>query len=51
MAGGRIRNSKFLALLKYFARAHIWMYRHTSRLPLVVCEPTPQHQVHDDRQR
>jgi deazaflavin-dependent oxidoreductase (nitroreductase family) len=27
---GRIRNSKFLALLmKYFARAHIWVYRRT----------------------
>jgi F420H(2)-dependent quinone reductase len=27
----RIRNSKFLALLmKYFARAHIWVYRRTN---------------------
>ncbi|MCW2628780.1 MAG: hypothetical protein JWR48_5502, partial [Mycobacterium sp.] len=27
MAEGRIRNSKFLALLvKYFMRAHIWVY-------------------------
>jgi F420H(2)-dependent quinone reductase len=26
-----IRNSRFLALvLKYFARAHIWVYRHTN---------------------
>lgn len=31
MAHGRIRNSKFLALLlKYFARAHIWVYRRTN---------------------
>lgn len=31
MAEGRIRNSKFLALLlKYFARAHIWVYRRTN---------------------
>jgi deazaflavin-dependent oxidoreductase (nitroreductase family) len=31
MADGKIRNSKFLALLlKYFARAHIWVYRHTN---------------------
>jgi hypothetical protein len=31
MATGRIRNSKFLALLiKYFARAHIWVYRRTN---------------------
>ena len=31
MADGRIRNSKFLALLlKYFARAHIWVYRRTN---------------------
>jgi deazaflavin-dependent oxidoreductase (nitroreductase family) len=31
MAGGRIRNSKFLALLlKYFTRAHIWVYRRTN---------------------
>src|SRR5215471_9470488 len=30
MAGGRIRNSKFLALLlKHFARAHVWVYRRT----------------------
>ena len=30
MAEGRIRNSKTLALLlKYFARAHIWVYRRT----------------------
>jgi deazaflavin-dependent oxidoreductase (nitroreductase family) len=28
---GPIRNSKFLALLlKHFARAHIWVYRHTN---------------------
>jgi hypothetical protein len=31
MAEGRIRNSKFLALLvKYFARAHIWVYQRTN---------------------
>src|SRR6476659_2073702 len=31
MAEGRIRNSRFLALLlKYFARAHIWVYRRTT---------------------
>ena len=31
MAEGRIRNSKFVALLlKYFARAHIWVYRRTN---------------------
>jgi deazaflavin-dependent oxidoreductase (nitroreductase family) len=31
MAEGRIRNSRFLALLlKYFARAHIWVYRRTN---------------------
>ena len=31
MGQGRIRNSKFLALLlKYFARAHVWVYRRTS---------------------
>jgi F420H(2)-dependent quinone reductase len=31
MATGRIRNSKFLALLiKYFAHAHIWVYRRTN---------------------
>jgi F420H(2)-dependent quinone reductase len=31
---GRIRNSKFLALLlKYFARAHIWVYRRTNGRP------------------
>ncbi|MDT5209105.1 MAG: hypothetical protein QOF67_1520 [Mycobacterium sp.] len=31
MAKGRIRNSKLLALLiKYFARAHIWVYRRTN---------------------
>jgi deazaflavin-dependent oxidoreductase (nitroreductase family) len=31
MGQGRIRNSKFLALLlKYFARAHIWVYRRTN---------------------
>ena len=31
MTQGRIRNSKFLALLlKYFARAHIWVYQHTN---------------------
>jgi F420H(2)-dependent quinone reductase len=31
MAKGRIRNSRALALLlKYFARAHIWVYRHTN---------------------
>jgi hypothetical protein len=30
MAEGGIRNSRFLALLlKYFARAHIWVYRRT----------------------
>jgi F420H(2)-dependent quinone reductase len=30
MAGRRIRNSKILALmLKYFARAHVWVYQHT----------------------
>jgi F420H(2)-dependent quinone reductase len=30
VAAGRIRNSKLLALLlKYFARAHIWVYRRT----------------------
>jgi deazaflavin-dependent oxidoreductase (nitroreductase family) len=29
--GGRIRNSKLLALLmKYFARAHIWVYKRTN---------------------
>jgi deazaflavin-dependent oxidoreductase (nitroreductase family) len=28
---GPIRNSKFVAwVLKYFARAHIWVYRHTN---------------------
>ena len=31
MAEGRIRNSKFLALLvKYFARAHVWVYQRTN---------------------
>lgn len=31
MAEGRIRNSKILALLlKYFARAHIWVYQRTN---------------------
>jgi deazaflavin-dependent oxidoreductase (nitroreductase family) len=31
MAEGRIRNSKFVALLlKYFARAHIWVYQRTN---------------------
>ena len=31
MAEGRIRNSKFLALLvKYFARAHTWVYQRTN---------------------
>jgi deazaflavin-dependent oxidoreductase (nitroreductase family) len=31
MAEGRIRNSKFLALLvKYFMRAHIWVYQRTN---------------------
>src|SRR6185312_9602692 len=31
MTGGRIRNSKLLVLLmKYFARAHIWVYRRTN---------------------
>jgi deazaflavin-dependent oxidoreductase (nitroreductase family) len=31
LAKGRIRNSKFFALLiKYFARAHIWVYRRTN---------------------
>jgi hypothetical protein len=31
MAEGRIRNSKFVVLLmKYFARAHIWVYRRTN---------------------
>jgi deazaflavin-dependent oxidoreductase (nitroreductase family) len=31
MRKGTIRNSKFLALLmKYFARAHIWVYQRTS---------------------
>ena len=31
MAEGRIRNSRFLALLlRYFARAHIWVYRKTN---------------------
>src|SRR2546430_12027370 len=31
MAEGRIRNSRVLALLlKYFARAHIWVYRRTN---------------------
>jgi F420H(2)-dependent quinone reductase len=31
MREGTIRNSKFLALLmKYFARAHIWVYRRTN---------------------
>jgi deazaflavin-dependent oxidoreductase (nitroreductase family) len=31
MVEGRIRNSKFVALLlKYFARAHIWVYRRTN---------------------
>ena len=31
MAEGRIRNSKIVALLvKYFARAHIWVYRRTN---------------------
>jgi deazaflavin-dependent oxidoreductase (nitroreductase family) len=31
MAKGRIRNSKLLALLiKYFSRAHIWVYRRTN---------------------
>jgi deazaflavin-dependent oxidoreductase (nitroreductase family) len=31
MSEGRIRNSRFLALLlKYFARAHIWVYRRTN---------------------
>ena len=34
MGEGRIRNSKFLALLlKYFARAHIWVYRRTNGRP------------------
>ncbi|HZQ31408.1 MAG TPA: nitroreductase family deazaflavin-dependent oxidoreductase [Mycobacterium sp.] len=31
MASGGFRNSRFLALLlKYFARAHIWVYRRTN---------------------
>jgi F420H(2)-dependent quinone reductase len=31
MAEGRFRNSKLLALLlKYFARAHIWVYQQTN---------------------
>jgi len=31
MSRGRIRNSRFLALLlKYFARAHSWVYRRTN---------------------
>jgi len=31
MAEGRIRNSKFVALLvKYFARAHVWVYQRTN---------------------
>ncbi|MDT5183730.1 MAG: hypothetical protein QOI29_1888, partial [Mycobacterium sp.] len=31
MREGTIRNSKFLALLmKYFARAHIWVYQRTN---------------------
>jgi F420H(2)-dependent quinone reductase len=31
MAQGRIRNSNFLALLlKYFAKAHIWVYHRTN---------------------
>jgi hypothetical protein len=31
MAAGSIGNSKFLALLvKYFARAHIWVYQRTN---------------------
>jgi F420H(2)-dependent quinone reductase len=31
MAEGRIRNSKFLALLvKYFARTHTWVYQRTN---------------------
>ena len=30
-SGGRFRNSKVLALLmKYFARAHVWVYRRTN---------------------
>lgn len=31
MTEGRLRNSKFVALLlKYFARAHIWVYQRTN---------------------